>query len=91
MSEIIGRVAQEADNLRGDRTDRLFYEEFGSDPISVKKWVQGDALVAPGGNKIGTKIAWGNNYIFVRKCCWLVARLSVNCWEALDGNQQSVK
>ena len=37
MAEIEGIVADSAEKIRGDRTERLFYEEAGSDRIFEKK------------------------------------------------------
>jgi hypothetical protein len=37
MSEIEGVVADSAEKIRGDRTERLFFEEAGSDKIFKKK------------------------------------------------------
>ena len=59
MSEIEGVVADKAEKIRGDRTERLFYEEAGSDKFFKKKWIQGEALVTVMGEKIGTRIGWG--------------------------------
>lgn len=59
MSEIEGIVADSAEKIRGDRTERLFYEEAGSDKIFEKKWTQGEALVNVLGEKVGTRIGWG--------------------------------
>lgn len=59
MSMITGIVADKANKVRGDRTELLVYEEAGSDPYLIKKWIQGDALIIVGGNRIGTKIAYG--------------------------------
>lgn len=59
MSEIEGIVADSAEKIRGDRTERLFYEEAGSDKIFKKKWIQGEALVNVMEDKIGTRIGWG--------------------------------
>ena len=59
MSEIEGIVADSAEKIRGDRTERLFYEEAGSDKIFKKKWIQGEALVSVMEDKIGTRIGWG--------------------------------
>lgn len=59
MSEIEGIVADDASKIRGDRTERLFYEEAGSDKIFKKKWVQGEALINVMEEKIGTRIGWG--------------------------------
>ena len=59
MSEIEGVVADSAEKIRGDRTERLFFEECGSDKIFKLKWIQGEALVKVMGEKIGTRIGWG--------------------------------
>lgn len=59
MAEIEGIVADSAEKIRGDRTERLFYEEAGSDKIFEKKWIQGEALVQVLGEKVGTRIGWG--------------------------------
>lgn len=60
MSEIEGIIADNADKLRGDRVQRLFYEEAGADPQLSKKWVKGEALITVlGGKRVGTRIAFG--------------------------------
>lgn len=60
MSEIEGVIADSAEKIRGDRTERLFFEEAGSDKIFKKKYLQGEALITVlGGERIGTRIAWG--------------------------------
>lgn len=59
MSEIEGIVADVASKIRGDRTERLFYEEAGSDKLFKKKWVQGEALINVMEEKVGTRIGWG--------------------------------
>ena len=60
MSEIEGVVADSPEKVRGDRTERLFYEEAGSDKVFKKKWLQGEALITVlGGDRIGTRIGWG--------------------------------
>lgn len=59
MSEIEGIVADEPQKVRGDRTERLFFEEIGSDKIFKEKYLQGEALITVMGRKIGTRIAWG--------------------------------
>lgn len=43
----------------GDRVDRLFFEESGSNPILVKTYLQSTALVEILGNKFGTRFVWG--------------------------------
>lgn len=59
MSEIEGLVADSAEKIRGDRTERLLFEEAGSDKIFKQKWIQGEALVNVMGDKIGTRFGWG--------------------------------
>lgn len=59
MSEIEGIVADNPTKVRGDRTERLIFEEAGSNKNLITSWVQGDALVNLGGVKIGIKLAGG--------------------------------
>ena len=59
MSEIEGMVIDDPQKLRGDRTERLFFEEFGSDKIAIPKYLQAEALITVMGQRIGTRIAWG--------------------------------
>lgn len=58
-SDVIGQVIDNPKKLRGDRIDRLFFEESGSNPCLVKTYLQGNALVEVLGNKIGTRFVWG--------------------------------
>ena len=59
MSEIHTIIADKPGKIRGDRTDRLIYEEAGSNPILSASWIQGDSLVELGGRHFGTKIGLG--------------------------------
>lgn len=60
MAEIEGVIADTADKVRGDRTERLLFEEAGADPELKKKYIQGEALVTVlGGNRVGIRICWG--------------------------------
>lgn len=59
MSQIIGVIADNPSKVRGYRSHRLFFEEFGSNPTSKTSWVQGKALVHRGGRKTGTMYGWG--------------------------------
>lgn len=59
MSEIHTIIADKPGKIRGDRTDRLIYEEAGSNPILSASWIQGDSLVELGGQHFGTKIGLG--------------------------------
>lgn len=60
LSEVEGIIADKPSKIRGDRTDVLFYEEFGSFPNSIKSFIQGDALVKVNGVKIGIKLGFGD-------------------------------
>ena len=57
FAEIEGSVADQPRKIRGDRCDRLMFEEFGSNPVSRTSWTQGEALVRVGGVRRG--IMWG--------------------------------
>lgn len=59
MSEIDSVIADSADKIRGDRVDRLVYEECGSNKILAKAWIQGEALTSLGGIHFGTRISLG--------------------------------
>ena len=59
MSEIASITANTPDKLRGDRTDRVLFEEAGSNPKLITTYNQGEALISIGGDRIGTRIAWG--------------------------------
>lgn len=59
MSEIDSVIADTSDKIRGDRVDRLIYEEAGSNKYLTKSWIQGNALVELGGYHFGTRIALG--------------------------------
>lgn len=59
MSEIEGIVADNPSKVRGDRTERLIFEEAGSNKNMITSWIQGDALVNLGGEKVGLKICGG--------------------------------
>ena len=59
MAEIEGIVADNPTKVRGDRTERLIFEEGGSNKNLITSWVQGDALVNLGGVKVGVKIVGG--------------------------------
>ena len=59
MSEIEGLIADDPQKVRGDRVERLFMEECGSNKVFKKTFMQGEALVTVMGQKIGTRLAWG--------------------------------
>lgn len=59
MSQLTGIVADNPRKVRGERCERLIYEEAGSYNSLIKAYVQGDSLVNLGGKKIGTRILGG--------------------------------
>lgn len=59
MSEIIGVGADKSNKIRGDRADRLIFEEGGSDPILKEKYTQAEPLVELLGDRIGTRFVIG--------------------------------
>lgn len=59
MSEINSVIANTSDKIRGDRLDRLIFEEAGSNKILTDSWIKGDSLVSLGGYHFGQKIALG--------------------------------
>lgn len=59
-SEVQGIIVDDPDKLRGDRIQKLIFEEAGNDPVLVKKWVKGEALITVlGGKRVGTIMAFG--------------------------------
>jgi len=59
-SEVQGIIVDDPDKLRGDRIQKLIFEEAGADPVLIKKWVKGDALITVlGGKRVGTILAFG--------------------------------
>jgi hypothetical protein len=60
MAEIEGVIADSPEKIRGDRVERLLFEEAGSDKVLKKKYLQGEALITVlGGQRVGTRIVWG--------------------------------
>lgn len=58
-SEIRTVIADNPNKVRGERTDRLIYEEAGSSKNLVKSWIQGASLTQLGGTHFGTRIGLG--------------------------------
>jgi hypothetical protein len=63
MSEIEGKVADVPDKVRGDRTDKLLFEEAGSNKHLIDSWIKGEALTEINGIKFGIRYAWGTGRI----------------------------
>lgn len=59
MSQIEGIVADKPSKVRGDRAEIVMFEEAGSNPTLLKSFIQGEALVDVGGNKLGILCAGG--------------------------------
>lgn len=59
-AEIVGAIVDDPDKLRGDRIQRVFFEEMGANPVALRSWVKGLALITTLGNKrVGTRIGFG--------------------------------
>lgn len=54
-----GITIDEPRKLRGDRMDRLFFEESGSNPKLITTYNQAEALVYINGKRVGTRYVWG--------------------------------
>lgn len=59
MAEIEGIVADAPRKIRGDRCERLFFEEAGSNPALITSFNQAKALVELLGVRFGIRILWG--------------------------------
>ena len=59
LSMISGQVVDKSDKLRGDRVDRLFFEESGSNKNLTDTWIVGGALVMINGRRHGMRLAFG--------------------------------
>jgi len=59
LSMISGQVVDTPDKLRGDRVDRLFFEESGSNKCLTDTWTVGEALVVINGRRHGMRMAFG--------------------------------
>lgn len=59
MAILSGLTVDKTFKLRGDRVDRLFFEESGANPILTDSWTVGEPLVIINGTRHGVRIAWG--------------------------------
>lgn len=59
MSAIAAITADTSAKVRGDRTNRLFFEESGSNPILIESYMVSWALVEYNGSRCGTRIVFG--------------------------------
>lgn len=53
------QVTDKPDKLRGDRINRVFFEESGTNPVLSDTWVVSQALVDINGQRHGIRIAFG--------------------------------
>lgn len=58
-ADIEGIVADDPGKVRGDRCERLIFEEAGSNKELIKSWIQGESLVFLGGSKVGMRLCGG--------------------------------
>lgn len=54
-----GQTVDKPDKLRGDRTERVFFEESGSNPCLLGTYGVAQALVIINGERLGTRILFG--------------------------------
>lgn len=59
FAEIEGIYADDPNKIRGDRCDRLIFDEAGTNKNLIKSVIQGRALVTLGGRRIGIELAGG--------------------------------
>lgn len=59
MAQISGQVVDKPDKLRGDRTERIIFEESGSNPSLLGTYSVSEALVIINGDRLGTRIVFG--------------------------------
>lgn len=59
LAIVQGLTVDNPRKLRGDRIDRLFFEESGSNPCLITTYNQAEALVGIMGKKFGTRFVWG--------------------------------
>jgi hypothetical protein len=59
FSQITGQVVDKPGKLRGDRLDRLVFEESGSNPYLEDTYIVGEALVIVNGTRKGIRIVIG--------------------------------
>jgi hypothetical protein len=59
LAVVQGIVVDNPRKLRGDRMERLFFEESGSNPHLITTYNQSEALVELMGTRFGTRYVWG--------------------------------
>lgn len=59
MAMVSAITVDKTSKLRGDRTDRVFFEESGANPILTETWTVAEPLVVVNGRRFGIRIAWG--------------------------------
>lgn len=59
MAQISGQVVDKPNKLRGDRAERVIFEESGSNPVLLDTYAVSQALVVINGNRLGTRVIFG--------------------------------
>ena len=59
MAQISGQVVDKPDKLRGDRAERIIFEESGSNPRLLDTFSVSQALVVVNGDRLGTRVIFG--------------------------------
>lgn len=59
MAQISGQVVDKPNKLRGDRAERVIFEESGSNPALLETFAVSTALIDINGDRIGTRIIFG--------------------------------
>jgi hypothetical protein len=59
MALLEGIVSDKPRKLRGRRVERLIFEESGSFGDLIETYIQAEALVVPGGIRMGTRYVFG--------------------------------
>lgn len=59
LAQIYGITADVSNKIRGDRCDRLIFEESGSNPILIESYMVSWALVEINGARLGVRIVFG--------------------------------
>ena len=63
LAVIQGVTIDNPRKLRGDRMERIFFEESGSNPHLITTYNQAEALVNIQGTRFGVRFVWGTGKI----------------------------
>lgn len=59
LAQISGQTVDKPDKLRGDRTERIIFEESGSNPCLLDTYSVAEPLVIINGDRVGIRIVFG--------------------------------